>query len=179
MEVGFDETDAARIRPGYTATISVDALPGAQVRARTVAAIDPIETLVNNVVTYEVTLLLDSPRADLKPGMTATADVIVDEAADVLALPRTAVRTPAGAAPTVTVRATRRAPEPRLVVTGLEGDTNVQIVGGVGLGERVRAHAPPTPRRRDRERGRTAADRAAARRVEDLLPGRGRGARAV
>ena len=136
VEVGFDETDAARIRPGYTATISVDALPGRKFAA-TVAEIDPIETLVNNVVTYEVTLVLDSPQADLKPGMTATAEVIVDEATDVLALPRTAVRTPAGAAPTVTVIRPDGQPEPRLVVTGLEGDTNVQIVGGVGLGERV------------------------------------------
>jgi len=47
------------------------------------------------------------------------------------------VRTPAGAAPTVTVIRPDGQPEPRLVVTGLEGDTNVQIVGGVGLGERV------------------------------------------
>ena len=144
VEVGFDETDAARIRPGYTATISVDALPGRKFAA-TVAEIDPIETLVNNVVTYEVTLLLDSPRADLKPGMTATAEVIVDEAADVLALPRTAVRTPAGAAPTVTVVRPDGRSEPRLVVTGLEGDTNVQIVGGVGLGERVVRTPSDTP----------------------------------
>jgi multidrug efflux pump subunit AcrA (membrane-fusion protein) len=144
VEVGFDETDAARIRPGYTATISVDALPGRKFAA-TVAEIDPIETLVNNVVTYEVTLVLDSPRADLKPGMTATAEVIVDEAADVLALPRTAVRTPAGAAPTVTVVRPDGRSEPRLVVTGLEGDTNVQIVGGVGLGERVVRTPSDTP----------------------------------
>lgn len=144
VEVGFDETDAARIRPGYTATISVDALPGRKFAA-TVAEVDPIETVVNNVVTYDVTLVLDSPRADLKPGMTATADVIVDEATDVLALPRTAVRTPPGAAPTVTVIRPDGQPEPRLVVTGLEGDNNVQIVGGVGLGERVVRAPVDTP----------------------------------
>jgi len=144
VEVGFDETDAARIRPGYTATISVDALPGRKFAA-TVAEVDPIETLVNNVVTYDVTLVLDSPRADLKPGMTATADVIVDEATDVLALPRTAVRTPPGAAPTVNVIRRDGQAEPRLVVTGLEGDSNVQIVGGVGLGERVVRAPADTP----------------------------------
>jgi HlyD family secretion protein len=144
VEVGFDETDAARIRPGYTATISVDALPGRKFAA-TVVDVDPIETLVNNVVTYDITLVLDSPRGELKPGMTATADVIVDEATDVLALPRTAVRTPAGAAPTVTVLRRDGQAEPRLVVTGLEGDTNVQIVGGVGLGERVVRAPTDTP----------------------------------
>ena len=146
VEAPFNETDAARLRPGDTATVTVDALPDRKFAAR-VASIDPIETVRDNVVTYEVTVVLDSQLAGLKPGMTATADVIVDEAADVLTVPKAAVRAPPGATPTVTVLTPDGRQVPRLVVTGVEGDADIQIVGGVGLGDRVlrNANAPPDP----------------------------------
>jgi HlyD family secretion protein len=141
VKVGFNETDAAKLRTGDAATISVDALPDKKFAAH-VAAIDRVETIRENVVTYDVTLVLDSPQADLKPGMTATADVIVDEAPDVLTIPRTAVHSAPGAAPTVTVVRPDGRRRPRLVITGLEGDGNVQIVGGLGMGERIVRTAP-------------------------------------
>jgi HlyD family secretion protein len=136
VEVPFNETDAARLRPGDPATISVDAVPDRKFAAR-VASIEPVDTVINNVVTYEATLVLDSPQASLRPGMTATAEVIVDRVDHALTLPKDAVRTPQGANPTVTVVRPDGLQQERLVVTGLEGDSNVQVIGGVGLGERV------------------------------------------
>jgi HlyD family secretion protein len=136
VEVPFNETDAARLRPGDPATISVDAVPDRKFAAR-VASIEPVDTVINNVVTYEATLVLDSPQASLRPGMTATAEVIVDRVDHALTLPKDAVRTPQGANPTVTVVRPDGVQQERLVVTGLEGDSNVQVIGGVGLGERV------------------------------------------
>jgi multidrug efflux pump subunit AcrA (membrane-fusion protein) len=136
VRANFNETDAARLRRGDTATISVDALPDRRFPAR-VSAIQPVETVIDNVVTYEVTMVLDRGQAGLKPGMTASAEVIADEADGVLTLPRSAVRSPAGANPTVTILRPDGTREARLVVTGLEGDTTVEILGGVGLGDRV------------------------------------------
>jgi HlyD family secretion protein len=136
VQVPFNETDAARLRAGDPATISVDAVPDRKFAAR-VASIEPVDTVINNVVTYEATLVLDSPQASLRPGMTATADVIVDRVDHALTLPKDAVRTPQGANPTVTVVRADGVQQERLVVTGLEGDSNVQVIGGVGLGERV------------------------------------------
>ena len=136
VQVPFNETDAARLRAGDPATISVDAVPDRKLAAR-VASIEPVETVINNVVTYEATLVLDTAQTGLRPGMTATADVIVDRVDHVLTLPKDAVRSPQGAHPTVTVIRPDGVQQERLVVTGLEGDTTVQVIGGVGLGERV------------------------------------------
>lgn len=136
VKANFNETDAARVHTGDRAAITVDAFPDRRFVAH-VASIDPIDTLVNNVVTYEVTLVLDGDTAGLKPGMTSTADVTVARADDALVVPRTAVRSPQGATPTVTVVTPDGKPQARLVVTGLQSDSSVQILGGVGVGERV------------------------------------------
>ncbi|MEJ7718470.1 MAG: efflux RND transporter periplasmic adaptor subunit [Thermoleophilaceae bacterium] len=144
VKAGFSETDAARVSPGDTARISVDALPGQEFAAH-VVEIDPEDTLVDNVVTYDVTFFLDSAQGPLKPGMTATTDVIVEESDDVLAVPKPAVRSPAGSSPTATVVRADGRQEARLLVTGLEGDSSVEVVGGLGEGERVvvSGAAPP------------------------------------
>jgi multidrug efflux pump subunit AcrA (membrane-fusion protein) len=112
-----------------------------------VASIDPIDTTVNGVVSYEVTMLLDREVAGLKPGMTATADAVVNRADRTLTVPRTAVRSPEGANPSVTVIGPGGRQELRLVATGVQDDSKVQILAGVGLGERVvrTIAAPPDP----------------------------------
>ena len=66
---GFSESDAAKIHRGQPATVAVDALPNTQLAAH-VISIATTQTVVSNVVTYEVTFLLDSTAPNLKPGMT-------------------------------------------------------------------------------------------------------------
>ena len=51
VKVGFGEADAAKVKAGQTATISLDALSGARLTA-TVRSVDTVSTLVSNVVTY-------------------------------------------------------------------------------------------------------------------------------
>jgi multidrug efflux pump subunit AcrA (membrane-fusion protein) len=146
VKVDFSETDAARLRNGDDAEVVVDALPDKRIPAH-VASIDPIDTTVNGVVSYEVTMLLDREVAGLKPGMTATADAVVNRADRTLTVPRTAVRSPEGANPSVTVIGPGGRQELRLVATGVQDDSKVQILAGVGLGERVvrTIAAPPDP----------------------------------
>lgn len=136
VEADFNETDAARLSPGDIARVSVDALPERELRAR-VVTIDPVDTVIDEVVTYEVTLVLQGAVTGLRPGMSATADVITDEADGALTLPKSAVSAPAGANPSVTVVHPDGRREERLVVVGLEGDGTLEVVGGVGQGQRV------------------------------------------
>lgn len=143
VKVNFSEIDAANLHTGDPARVTVDAFPGRRFAAR-VASIDPIATVQGNVVTYEVTLVLDDTRAEVRPGMSATADVEVARADDVLTVPRTAVRSPQGANPSVTVVLPGGRQELRQVATGLQSNTSVQVLAGVGLGERVvRTISPP------------------------------------
>jgi multidrug efflux pump subunit AcrA (membrane-fusion protein) len=136
VKASFDESDAANLRTGDSARVTVDAFPGRVLAAR-VASIDPIEAVQREVVTYEATLVLDAPPPGVRPGMSASIDVIVARADGVLTLPRSAVRSPQGANPSVTVVLPDGRRQLRQVATGLQGDARVQILAGVGLGERV------------------------------------------
>ena len=136
VKASFDESDAANLRTGDSARVTVDAFPGRVLAAR-VASIDPIEAVQREVVTYEATLVLDAPPPGVRPGMSASIDVIVARVDGVLTLPRSAVRSPQGANPSVTVVLPDGRRQLRQVATGLQGDSRVQILAGVGLGERV------------------------------------------
>jgi multidrug efflux pump subunit AcrA (membrane-fusion protein) len=140
------ETDAARLHAGDPATVTVDALPEQRFPAR-VASVNPIETMVNGVVSYEATMVVDGEQPALKPGMTATAEAVVDRAAPALTVPRTAVRSPEGANPSVMVVDPDGHQELRIVAVGLQNRDKVQILAGIGLGERVVRSivAPPDP----------------------------------
>src|SRR5687767_12622606 len=85
----FSEADTAKIRAGQAAKVEFESL-GQQLTAR-VVRIDPIETVVANVVTYTVTLLLDKKLEEIKPGMTGNVDVIINQKQNVLRLPVTAI----------------------------------------------------------------------------------------
>jgi macrolide-specific efflux system membrane fusion protein len=135
VEARFSEADAARIRPGQVATITFDALGGREVQAN-VAAVDTLETVENNVVTYKVTLLLVRAEEEIKPGMTASIDVVVAERRGVLRLPTSAVSPREGQA-TVTVLEPDGDTQTRTVRTGLKGDDDIEIISGLAEGDRV------------------------------------------
>ncbi|MEW6472519.1 MAG: biotin/lipoyl-binding protein [Actinomycetota bacterium] len=130
----FSEADTAKIKPGQAAKVEFESL-GQQLSAR-VVRIDPIETVVANVVTYTVTLLLDKKLEELKPGMTGNVDVIIAQKQNVLRLPVTAINPRNGRA-TVQVVGPDEKLETRQVTTGLKGDDDIEITSGLNEGDRV------------------------------------------
>jgi multidrug efflux pump subunit AcrA (membrane-fusion protein) len=130
----FSEADTAKIKAGQAAKVEFESL-GQQLTAR-VVRIDPIETVVANVVTYTVTLLLDKKLEELKPGMTGNVDVIISQKQNVLRLPVTAINPRNGRA-TVQVVGKDDKLETRQVSTGLKGDDDVEITSGLKEGDRV------------------------------------------
>jgi RND family efflux transporter MFP subunit len=135
VTASFSETDAAKIKPGQAATVTVDALPNKQLAAH-VVSVDTTETVVSNVVTYGVTLLLDRSVAALKPGMTVSAAVIVSKRDGVLHVPNAAVSTNGGSS-TVTVLDAKGVQQQRPVTVGVVGDDATEIVSGLKAGENV------------------------------------------
>ena len=130
----FSEADTAKIRAGQAAKVEFESL-GQQLTAR-VVRIDPIETVVANVVTYTVTLLLDKKLEEIKPGMTGNVDVIINQKQNVLRLPVTAINPRNGRA-TVQVLKDDDTLESRQVTTGLKGDDDVEITSGLAEGDKV------------------------------------------
>ena len=134
VKARFSEADTAKIKAGQAAKVEFESL-GQQLSAR-VVRIDPIETVVANVVTYTVTLLLDKKLDEIKPGMTGNVDVIISQKQNVLRLPVTAINPRNGRA-TVQVLGKDGKLETREVTTGLKGDDDVEITSGLDVGDKV------------------------------------------
>jgi hypothetical protein len=134
VKARFSEADTAKIESGQAAKVEFESL-GQTLSAR-VVRIDSIETVVSNVVTYTVTLLLDKKLDAIKPGMTGNVDVIIAQKQDVLRLPVTAINPRNGRA-TVQVLGKDGKPESRDVTTGLKGDDDIEITSGLNVGDKV------------------------------------------
>ncbi len=91
LRVNVDEADIGRVREGQEALFSVDAYMNRSFEA-TITRIHYGSQTVNGVVTYPTVLRVDNSDLSLRPGMTATADIIVQETKNVLQIPNTALR---------------------------------------------------------------------------------------
>lgn len=87
----IDEADVGRVRAGQPARFTVDAFPERTFEAR-VESVRNAPREVQGVVSYEATLSVDNREGLLRPGMTATAEIVVGEERDVLLVPNAALR---------------------------------------------------------------------------------------
>lgn len=91
IEAAVDETDIGQIRQGQPVRFSVQSYPE-QTFSGTVRQIRLQPTTVQNVVTYTVIVAAENAQGQLLPGMTATVDFVVAQAADALLVPNAALR---------------------------------------------------------------------------------------
>lgn len=91
LQVNVDEADIGRLAQGNKATFTVDAYDD-RVFPAEIARIRYASETVDGVVTYLATLSLDNADLALRPGMTATAEIIVAEVKDALLVPNVALR---------------------------------------------------------------------------------------
>jgi len=91
LHVDVDEADVGQVAEGQGAEFTVDAYPDRRFPARIVQVRFAPKT-VEGVVTYETLLSVDNAKLLLRPGMTATAEILVAELNDVLLVPNAALR---------------------------------------------------------------------------------------
>ena len=106
LEVKVDEADVGQVRAGQRATFTVDAYPG-RVFEATVTRIDvganasgattstgttSASSSTSSVVAYTAVLSVENPELILRPGMTATAEIVTSEQRNVLLVPNAALR---------------------------------------------------------------------------------------
>jgi HlyD family secretion protein len=131
IDVSLSETDAAKVAVGQPVTLTFDALPDATLTG-TVTSVAPVATTEQNVVTYDVQVAFDPGATAVKVGMSATADIQVDQATGALLVPSRAIQT-SGDTKTVTVQqgdTTLTVP----VETGLTSGGKTAIVSSGGAG---------------------------------------------
>jgi len=136
VEAAFAEADAVSLAVGQPAQVKLASHPG-QTFPVTITQVAALGTVSNRLVRYTVLLAFDSPPADLLIGQTATANVVIQRAANVLNLPQPAVKM------TSADRGEVRLPDgsTRQVGVGLRGDGFAEITSGLAAGDTVRANA--------------------------------------
>jgi HlyD family secretion protein len=91
LEVDVDEADVGQVQAGQRATFTVEAYRDREFPAE-VTAVRVAPVTINNVVTYTAVLSLDNADMLLRPGMTATAEIVVKHLEDALLVPNAALR---------------------------------------------------------------------------------------
>jgi len=132
---GFiDEIDIAIVKLSQEANIILDALPDEEVKG-SVSFISPVGTILAGVVSYDTTITLENPAAELRDGMSATAEVIIERRDDVLLIPNRTIRGTTEN-PTVLVLVDEQEEE-REITLGLTDGINTEVLSGLEEGEKV------------------------------------------
>ena len=138
VTAGFSESDVAKIAVGQTTSMAFTALPN-EVGDAKVSNIALLPTTSSGATTYTVTFQLTGKIAGLKPGMTATATVIVADSPNAISVTSRAVTT-RGQVSTVNVVTTvkgKQVETPVPVVVGIVGDSSDEILSGLKVGQLV------------------------------------------
>jgi len=132
---GFiDEIDIAKVQLGQEVNIILDALPDEEVKG-SVVFISPVGTIIAGVVSYDTTITLKNPVVELRDGMSATAEVIIERHDDVLSIPNRYIRGTTEN-PMVVVFVDGQQEE-REITLGLSDGINTEILSGLEEGEKV------------------------------------------
>ena len=109
LEVAIDEADVGEVKVGQKANFTVDAFPGRTFPA-TITRVDLGSNLTvsaatssassttsaasttGQVVSYAADLTVGNPDLQLRPGMTATADIVTSDKKNVMLIPNAALR---------------------------------------------------------------------------------------
>ncbi|WP_326826139.1 efflux RND transporter periplasmic adaptor subunit [Streptosporangium sp. NBC_01756] len=130
----FTESDVTRLKVGQTASIRFDALTGVTATGE-VTQIQPTAATSNNVVQYPVTISFTKTPAEVRLGQTATVEVIIDQAENVLAVPSAVVSTAGGRSTVIVLRNGTQVPVQ--VEVGIKGDTLTEIKSGLGESDQI------------------------------------------
>ncbi len=130
MDVAVDEVDIAHVVLGQKVTVTLDALPDAPLTGQ-VERIALIAAENAGVVSYAVRVLLDPAQASVRSGMTATANIVVAEARDVVLVPNWAIRRDRETGLTYAGVLRNGVVEEVPVTLGLRSEAYSEVIGGI------------------------------------------------
>jgi len=143
IRVGIPEAMIDKVSVGQQAVATLDALPGVILHARVkkVSAVpDSQGWFSTGVKTYTIMLAVeDGTDAPLKPGMSATVEIVTDSMVQVLHVPIQSVVSDGDQRYVYAVRRGRR--KLREVRTGKYNTTRIEIVDGLEKGEELLLYA--------------------------------------
>jgi HlyD family secretion protein len=141
--VGVPEAMIDKVAVGQEMVATLDALPGVllQGRVKQVSAVPDSQSYFSSgVKTYSITIeVLTKTEAKLKPGMSATVEIVTDRLSDVLYVPIQSVVSDAAKRYVYVVRRSRK--KLREVQVGKYNTSSIEIISGLEEGEELLLNA--------------------------------------
>ena len=147
MTLSIDELDISTVEVGQAVQITADAVEG-KTFTGTVTKVSVAGTTSGGITSYPVTVRIDETDG-LLPGMNVDAEIVLEEAADTLAIPSSAVTRGSGNtslvlitqdSPSAESAVEQESPEGYVYVqveTGISDNSYVQILSGLQEGDTV------------------------------------------
>jgi membrane fusion protein, multidrug efflux system len=133
VEFRVSEVDSSRVQPGQVVDVRVAPFPNEVFKA-TVTLVSPMIDPASR--TLRVKGRLDNPDGKLRPGLFARADLGVSHRDDVLMIPEESVLQRSDGEVVFRMSGSNQV-QRRVVKTGLHRDGKVEILSGIGAGDRV------------------------------------------
>jgi HlyD family secretion protein len=127
VDVLVAEVDINNISPGQNVTLTFDAIPGKEYHG-VVQGVALVGTAAQGVVDFTVTVELSDADEQVKPGMTAAINILVNEIKDVLLVPNRAVRVRDGQR--IVYILTDGLPQAVEITLGASSETHSQLLEG-------------------------------------------------
>jgi RND family efflux transporter MFP subunit len=133
--ITLNEVDIAKVKVGQKVDITFDALDDVIVQGE-VYEVDAVGTVSQGVVSYSVKISFETDNESVKPGMSISANVIIESVADVLTTASSAVKT-MGDKSFVEVMTSDGKIERKVVEVGITDDASIEIKSGLAEGDKV------------------------------------------
>ena len=144
IELSIDETDISHIALGQPASLSVNAFTGEAVTG-TISSLSVAPTTNGQLVTYTAEVALDAADVLLRPGMSATASILIDKVENVITVPNRFIQIDESTQQQVVTVQTAPDTYTRVPVSlGLRNTDDSQIVDGLEIGQTIVLLADPS-----------------------------------
>ena len=140
VDVLVSEVDINSVQVGQTVNLTFDAILDKQYNGQ-VSEVAPVGDIIQGVVEFKVTVELTDSDQDVKPGMTAAVNIVINQINDTLLVPNRAVRVVDGQR-VVYILSNGQLQEVK-VTLGASSDTESQVTGGeLKVGDQIVLNPP-------------------------------------
>jgi HlyD family secretion protein len=150
VDIEVNEIDIGKIRIGGPVEVRLETYPDLTFRGQVlqIGSLARLKQMQNgaasSIKVFDTTVKIEDTDPRLKPGLTATLDIIIDRQQDALPVPLSAVMRRGGEDFVLVVNAGKV--EPRKIVSGLSNEHQVMVREGLRSGERVILAPSPSER---------------------------------
>lgn len=135
IDLSIDEVDISQIKTGQNVQISLEAYPNERFKGK-VTKIGLVAVTDSGVKTIPVEVSMAKSEIEIKPGLSATAEIVVAEAQDVLVVPLTAVIQRKNRTMVMKKDETGKITQTE-VTTGISNDIMIEVTEGLSEGDQI------------------------------------------